>query len=461
MKRRTEDIETLLIGAFLLDAQNYWSISEVIKPEHFTAEFRRRAFTVIERYLQQYRPVSLHLIAASLADLELDHEPRVLLSLAMEAAAKHDQPLLLQEYAEVLRETYLRTVAEEALQACLKDVRKGETSVAIRIEQAAETMAALAGQATEHDAEMLPNVIRRVGHRALTRDAEPYGLDCGLADVTEMTGLWMPGDLILLGGGSASGKTALAAQLLVDLSHHHNVDLYELEMENERLAARILASIAQVPSRPIMERRLKTRDMDKVEAAMKTLASSRLRMIDEGRLSVAQIRARSLARKQTEGLAAVSIDHAKLIAAPSKKFYGAKHEAVYENAAELKSLAKTLRVPIILLCQFTKGSRNEPGRLPEPNENDFFGGGIVEHADLMLAVFNRHDYLSRLPMPKNPNDKDKRVEELLESKGKIELIKLKDRNGPSHEKKILRWDAQHTRFSSLQDDPPVPPELDF
>lgn len=73
-------------------------------------------------------------------------------------------------------------------------------------------------------------------------------------------------------------------------------------------------------------------------------------------------------------------------------------ERAYENARDLKALAKDLNCVVIGLCQFTKAARQKEH--PEPEMEDFYGGSLEEHADIMLANFNRYDWLKKThPLP--------------------------------------------------------------
>ena len=165
-------------------------------------------------------------------------------------------------------------------------------------------------------------------------------------------------------------------------------------------------------------------------------------------MTIQQIRSRAYAHKRKFGLDLLAVDHLKLVERPSKTRMD-PIERAYENARDLKSLAKDLNCVVLGLCQFTKAARQK--EVPEPEMEDFYGGSLEEHADIMLANFNRNDWLKRNP-PVTNNQKLKEAYDgkLQMSEGKIEVYKLKDRFGSPRDRHIFEWDGKITQFKDQQ-----------
>jgi replicative DNA helicase len=160
-------------------------------------------------------------------------------------------------------------------------------------------------------------------------------------------------------------------------------------------------------------------------------------------MSIQQIRSRAFAHKRKFGLDMLAVDHIKLVERPSKTRIDPVERA-YENARDLKALAKDLNCVVIGLCQFTKAARQKEH--PEPEMDDFYGGSLEEHADIILANFNRYDWLARNPPMNNGKAKEKWDQDRLQAANKIEVFKLKDRFGSPRDRKIFDWDGRATMF---------------
>lgn len=170
----------------------------------------------------------------------------------------------------------------------------------------------------------------------------------------------------------------------------------------------------------------------------------KLTIVSPAKMSIQQVRSRAFAHKKKFGLDIMCVDHLKLLERPSKTRIDPVERA-YENARDLKALAKDLGCVVIGLCQFTKAARQKEN--PEPEMEDFYGGSLEEHADLMLANFNRHAWLEKNP-PATKNGKmfEDWMGKKQQTKGEIEVYKLKDRFGSPRDRHIFDWDGRITQF---------------
>ena len=262
-----------------------------------------------------------------------------------------------------------------------------------------------------------------------------------------MVGFYAPGSLILWGGGPGSGKTAMAMQQMLFTSVAQPCSLFELEMDNRSLVARSIQGHTGIHARDIM-RGLTDQQLEGLLSAKRHFANHMLRIVSPSKMDIASIRSRAYAHKKKFGLRMLVVDHLKLVQRNSKHRMDPVERA-YENALDLKMLAKDLGCVVIALCQFTKAARQKEGA-PEPEMEDFYGGSLEEHADLMLANFNRYDWLQKNP-PKTRQGKayEDWQANLVMHKGRIEVYKLKDRFGSPRDRKIFRWDGAKTMYSDM------------
>ena len=142
------------------------------------------------------------------------------------------------------------------------------------------------------------------------------------------------------------------------------------------------------------------------------------------------------------------VDHLKLIQKPSK-YRVDPVQQVYENAFALKQLAKELDCAVIALCQFTRAARGRDVN-PEPRMEDFYGGAIEEHADIVLGLFNRYEWLAQNPPASNAGKVRETWDNSREvSRNRIEVYKLKNRYGTPTGRHFFHWDGAKTKFSDI------------
>jgi|GEM_PF-3871390 len=240
-------------------------------------------------------------------------------------------------------------------------------------------------------------------------------------------------------------NTALAMQCATAIAQTRSVAFFEMEMAHSELVKRWYAGAVGVPSNAIK------RDMDSKQ--FNILAENapgyrdfRMQIWDE-KFSVPQMRARSMAQMKRMGLDMIVVDHADLILKESK-FRLRGFEKTHDNVEDLKQMAKDLGCVVLVLCHFTKSAREKD--TPEPTMEDFSGGGIEKHADIMLATLNRHTWLmTNPPRLKSQTAQDKYQTELLEHEGRIEIHRLKHRRKAMRAVKIFNWDGARTLLTDI------------
>lgn len=150
--------------------------------------------------------------------------------------------------------------------------------------------------------------------------------------------------------------------------------------------------------------------------AEKFFQDRKLTIVSPSKMTIQQIRSRAFAHKRKFGLDLLCVDHLKLVDRVTKNRMDPVERA-YENARDLKALAKDLNCVVIGLCQFTKAARQKEH--PEPEMEDFYGGSLEEHADIMLANFNRYDWLKKTHPSSNGKGREKWDSDLEVSRGRL------------------------------------------
>jgi replicative DNA helicase len=264
----------------------------------------------------------------------------------------------------------------------------------------------------------------------------------------------MGGDMIVLGGATSMGKTALAQQVALEIAAHGTVVVFSLEMSREQWNDRYLAQTTGIPTERIEMGPLSASDVATLKAARTALDSRGLHVCDNSRLTVRGMKAlcRRMQRKWG-GIDLVVIDHLQFIEHWDPKRDGPSKVA--DITREVKALAKDLAVPVILVSHLNRDlSKREGGR---PQLSDLFGSSAIEKdADVVIFVHRENYWLSRQgPKPADdPFDvaeaEANRMmwEQALErTKNEAELIIAKRRRGAGSGYRKVQFLPERTLFT--------------
>ena len=217
---------------------------------------------------------------------------------------------------------------------------------------------------------------------------EYSGLDCGFAPINRILNGLCPGEMTVIAGRTAMGKTTLALQMAYAAARAEQpVGIITLEMTGAQLYRRLAHIHSQVD--PDLERRgqLQPSDADHFTRSVDALASWRLHIFPHDR-TVPQIRAR------VERMPEVKlwiVDHLHRIAGYDRL---REHEKLNRYAQELANVSVDKNVPILLLAQLNRDCEDRPDKTPHLSDLRA-SGGIEEHAVNVLLLF-RPSYYSEL-----------------------------------------------------------------
>ena len=249
------------------------------------------------------------------------------------------------------------------------------------------------------------------------------GLATGFTDLDKMTSGLHEGEMIVIAARPSMGKTSLAMNIAehVAVNEKQPVGVFSLEMTSESLVMRLLCSLAKVNGRAIRDGFMSEGDFRKLTAAASKLAKAGIHIDDTPGLSILQLRARARRMWQQHGCKLFIIDYLQLLHSSSKKAQDNRQQEVAELSSGVKSLAKELKVPVIVLCQLNREMEKEKNRKPRLS-NLRESGSIEQDADLVGLLY------------KPASEDDEEAQPGPDSEGNaipVNLLIAKQRNGPT------------------------------
>ena len=327
----------------------------------------------------------------------------------------------------------------EVMYAC--ELAIGRIKAAEPLAGIAADLATAAERATEADPlkhagwVRLGDTMRAVVEAASSTVIDTGHVPLGIPSLDAQLGGMRAGDMIILGARPSMGKTALAVQIAEAVARSgRTVAMFEMEMTREALAHRAAASAAGVSIHDLRGGCLSAHAARRAMEAAEEHALLPLYVDDACGLATHEIasRARRAATLDpAHPLGLIVIDYVQLAKAALRHGEG-RERVVAEISMAIKSLARSLRVPVLALAQLSrKAEDRSDGR---PALGDLRDSGQLEQdADAVLLLH-----------------REVRVNPKCDDPDAAEIIIAKQRQGPTGVIN-LRFDGDTQRF---RDPPP-------
>jgi replicative DNA helicase len=195
-------------------------------------------------------------------------------------------------------------------------------------------------------------------------DGSLIGVPTGFADLDELTNGLQPGQMVIVAGRPAQGKSTLGLDVCRAASIHHGMTsvLFSLEMTRNEITMRLLAAEAKIPLNHMRNGNMNDDDWQRLARKMGEVSAAPLFIDDSPNMTMMEIRAKARRLKQRHGLRLVVIDYLQLMT--SGKKVESRQVEVSEFSRQIKLLAKELDVPIVALAQLNRGPEQRADRRP-------------------------------------------------------------------------------------------------
>lgn len=233
--------------------------------------------------------------------------------------------------------------------------------------------------------------------RSTADDRGMLGVSTGYRKLDQMTHGWQKGDMIILAARPSVGKTALGMNFAFNaaIRDHVPVAFFSLEMSAPKIMERLIASRSYVSNDKIQTGRLSNQDKVKVAGAIREISSTEIYFDDTPNSKLGDIVAKSQKLKNSHpNLGLIVIDYLGRIRYFDKADSSARQQEVSYISGELKTLARTLNVPVLVLCQLNRNTESNDNKVPGLS-NLRESGSIEQDADIVMLLY-REDYYTNL-----------------------------------------------------------------
>jgi replicative DNA helicase len=442
------EAERSVLGAILLNNEAIHRVVEIgIEPRDFYLDHHARIFETLLSLSARGQALDLITLSAALRDRSLYEQiggQPTLTALVEDTFAIGN----VVYYAKIVREKALVRRMIDVASEITRDAFDGVEDVEAFLDESEKKVFSVSDIQMNQSFASMQDILVANMHaieEAASKGTAVTGLATGFTDFDKLTAGLHPGQLIVIGGRPAMGKTSLVVSAAQNAAMQSRavVMIFSLEMSKEELVMRMLSSQSRIDSKRLRLGRLVDRDWPRLAQAADQLSKAKIFVDDSGDLTVMDMRARCRRlQAQEKKLDLIVVDYLQLMkGTKASQSMGSREKEISEISRNLKSLAKELRVPIVALSQLSRALEARPDK--RPMLSDLRESGAIEQdADLVGFVYRDEYY-----------NKDS------EDRGIAEFIIAKHRAGETGTVR-LAFMGEYTLFANLAADmpgTPVPP----
>ncbi|MHC4291000.1 MAG: replicative DNA helicase [Planctomycetota bacterium] len=433
------EAEAAVLGSMLLDRECIGDVVEFIQADSFSLTEHRILFDAILSLYENNSEIDLLLLRNELKkrkSLEavggVDYLVRVAESVPSAANVTY--------YANIVKEKSMlrelaHTCGEILHEACeeVGDVGEKLDTAEKRIFEITEKK--IQGNAIpvkDLITQAFENIESRKGGDGIT------GVPTGFEELDYMLCGLQKGEMVIVAGRPSMGKTSFALNMVEHIgtgAESLPVVVFSLEMSKQQLVERFLCSRSGIDSQAVRKGMLSTEDMGRLTEAGGELFEKPVFIDDTPGLTPLMIRAKCRRLKSRHDIQAVFIDYMQLMSLGGR--VESRQQEISTISRYLKSLARELDVPVVVLSQLNRAAEGRQGH--RPFMSDLRESGSIEQDADVIILLHREDYYHR-------------GETEWEDTNTAEVIVAKQRNGPTGVVELI-FDGRTTRFKPKSHEP--------
>lgn len=329
--------------------------------------------------------------------------------------ARYSNTELTKHYAELIRKNSIARQGINCYRECIKKLQEGADPREI------------IPQAMHENSLLLQDICKgkivRIGEGMLqilddileSKSADGItGIPTGYSQLDLISGGLQTG-YYLLAARPSVGKTTYALNIARNVANKttKKVLVFSLEMKAKQLRRKLLAMDANVNSKLFNNANLINLDIQKqLTDAAGRLYEIQIYLCDQSRIKASELEVKAKQFKaQNPDLGLIIIDYAQLIEPETKE--GTLNEKTGETSRNLKIMADDLDLPVIVLCQLTRGTESRENKIPELS--DLRNSGSLEQDADVVDFLYRKDYYDPRGFAPDPSET-----ELIRKKNRLE-----------------------------------------
>lgn len=419
------EAERGVIGSVILDNDCLDEVLSLVSAEDFWPDNHQIVFRTIADMWRRGQPVDFITLLQELKNLKKPDEETAL-SLVRQCTDGVPHTANAEYYARIVREKALaRRGIELATKAVARFYRDDLSSLESlqALEDGAWSL--LSQETDQREVPASRGVELMLEQARQAAKGEVDSIPFPWRDVQDLTNGMESGRLVVVGGRPGWGKSTVATNIAnFAAEKRFSVLLISLEMMLEELCRNLVAMRSGVPKSLIKKGTIckpgYENELDKVILAQSEIDSLPLKIDCRPARTVDDVASQAKRMNRKGECDLLIVDHIGLMKTPDRASRDQRYLQLALATHRLKSLAKELDIPVVLLTQLKREAEIEPPAMRHMRES----GDIEQDADIVLVV---------------KGDREK---------GTADVLILKNRDGQSGNPVILSFQPQIARLAN-------------
>lgn len=372
------EIERSLLATLMLRPSDCHRVQ--VLAEYFTSEAHADVYAEIQAQLAEAKPFD----PVTMADVFHQHGRKSLAALVMDIGSDALVTAVPEAFAHRVTTAWRQRRSREIGMGLVEATSEKAVDEAIT---ALMNLHALE-QNHEWDAKQATNAAFRELTILHESDGRLPGVTTGLIDVDDKLGGLHKGDMIVIGGRAAMGKTAFLLNMARAAAKAGNpVGIISGEQPVEQMALRMLSSGSNIDSKKFRTAQFEDFEWSKLYGVVATNAGLPMWFLDRSAPTMAEVSRVARRWVHKHGIKALYVDYLQRIGGEGER----KYEQVSFVARAMKNLARDLDIPVVVLAQV--GRDVEKRADPVPKMGDLSDSSEIEkEADQVLMIYREGYY---------------------------------------------------------------------
>ncbi len=430
------EAEQSVLGCLMLDNNAIIKVADFLQAKDFYKGIHQEIYQVMLDLFGKGEPIDLLSVSTRLKEKNLLDEIGANSYLTQLINTVPTASHVLNYAKIVQRKRILRDIIEVSQEIGLMGYDESE-DIDVVLDKAESKIFSIAQHSLSQDFLPIKSTLEGAFERIdeLSRyEGKLRGLPTGFADLDNILAGLQKSDLIILASRPSIGKSSLALDIARNVSVNDKipVGIFSLEMSADQLVDRLIAAQANVDLWRLRTGKLTSEgddnDFTRIQQALGVLSEAPIFIDDAASSNILQMRAMARRLQARHGLGLIIVDYIQLM---ESRYPGENMvQQMTEISRSLKSLAKELNIPVLVLSQL---SRAVEQRSPQkPRLSDLRESGALEQdADVVLFIYREDRY--------RPDTTRKNI---------ADIMIAKHRNGPIGNVELY-FDERRASFRNL------------
>lgn len=349
------EIEAIVCGFVMRDKDSLAdAIGRGLEARHFSDNFYSSVFDACRRLWEDGEPADLESISRRVGRDKIDN-----LSLLLRSAP------LTQNFAPYAQ-AVLNSCRANMIGACLADVshmlvhRKPMDSIGPAIDKLSEAIVFAGGQnvgikTRTMDGVLESSIVEKEKRIEQSKAGKPPGVRSGFQKIDFATYGFQPGFVYILGARTSVGKTTLATTIAVNAAESGaKVSFVTVEMSDVDIADKMISRLSKVNIGNYLSGDLDEEELNRLSCGIARMRELKILFTEVVRPKIEALEFEIMRQVMVEKVDMVIIDYLQLFETGNDNRFKSPREETKLISSKLKSLARRLNVPLLVLTQLNR-----------------------------------------------------------------------------------------------------------